>query len=188
MGACCDPRGAFQNRMVWVHKRLERGDSCIWKMLGYRELPCMCTSVLTWCTHAHACTQTLHAHSHCTHTVHTHAYMHAHAQRTHRTRMHTCMHTHCTHGHTHMCVMHMHMGSHSLLLRVFPTRGSHPGLPRCVQILYCLSHQGSPCICPHTYNVHMRKHTCTHTCARCTHTHMYVHTCMHTCTYTISSS
>ena len=56
MGACCDPRGAFQNRMVWVHKRLERGDSCIRKMLGYRELPCMCTSVLTWCTHAHACT------------------------------------------------------------------------------------------------------------------------------------
>ena len=28
---------------------------------------------------------------------------------------------------------------------IFPTQGSNPGLPRCRQILYCLSHQGSPC-------------------------------------------
>ena len=27
---------------------------------------------------------------------------------------------------------------------IFPTQGSNPGLPRCRQILYCLSPQGSP--------------------------------------------
>ena len=29
---------------------------------------------------------------------------------------------------------------------IFPTQGSNPGLPHCRQILYCLSHQGSPLI------------------------------------------
>ena len=29
---------------------------------------------------------------------------------------------------------------------VFPTQGSNPGIPHCRQILYCLSHQGSPWI------------------------------------------
>ena len=36
------------------------------------------------------------------------------------------------------------VGSHSLLQRIFPIQGSNPGLPNCRQILYCLSHLGSP--------------------------------------------
>ena len=36
------------------------------------------------------------------------------------------------------------VGHHSLLQGVFPTQESKPGLQRCRQILYCLSHQGSP--------------------------------------------
>ena len=33
---------------------------------------------------------------------------------------------------------------HALFQGIFPTQGSNPGLPHCRQILYCLSHQGSP--------------------------------------------
>ena len=33
------------------------------------------------------------------------------------------------------------VGCHALLQGVLPTQGSNPGLPRCGQILYCLSHQ-----------------------------------------------
>ena len=36
------------------------------------------------------------------------------------------------------------VGCPSLLQEVFPTQGSNPGLSHCRQILYCLSHQGSP--------------------------------------------
>ena len=36
------------------------------------------------------------------------------------------------------------MGSHALLQGIFPTQGSNPGLPNYRQILYYLSHQGSP--------------------------------------------
>ena len=36
------------------------------------------------------------------------------------------------------------VGSHSLLQGIFPTQGSKPSLLHCRQILYCLSHQGSP--------------------------------------------
>ena len=36
------------------------------------------------------------------------------------------------------------VGSCSLLQGIFPTQGSNPGLPHCRQILYHLSHQGSP--------------------------------------------
>ena len=36
------------------------------------------------------------------------------------------------------------VGSHSLLQGIFPTQESNPGLTHCRQILYCLSHQGSP--------------------------------------------
>ena len=36
------------------------------------------------------------------------------------------------------------VGSLSLLWGIFPTQGSNPGLPHCRQILYQLSHQGSP--------------------------------------------
>ena len=33
---------------------------------------------------------------------------------------------------------------YALLQEIFPTQGSNPGLPHYRQILYCLSHQGSP--------------------------------------------
>ena len=36
------------------------------------------------------------------------------------------------------------VGCHSLLQGIFLTQGSNPGLLHCRQILYCLSHQGSP--------------------------------------------
>ena len=36
------------------------------------------------------------------------------------------------------------VGNHSLLQEIFPTQGLNPGLSRCRQILYHLSHQGSP--------------------------------------------
>ena len=36
------------------------------------------------------------------------------------------------------------VGCHALLQGVVPTQGSNPGLLHCKQILYCLSHQGSP--------------------------------------------
>ena len=36
------------------------------------------------------------------------------------------------------------VGSHSLLQGIFPTQGLKPGFAHCRQILYQLSHQGSP--------------------------------------------
>ena len=36
------------------------------------------------------------------------------------------------------------VGSRSLLQGIFPNQGWNPGLPHCMQILYQLSHQGSP--------------------------------------------
>ena len=36
------------------------------------------------------------------------------------------------------------MNSLSLLQEIFPSQGSNPGLPQCQQILYQLSHKGSP--------------------------------------------
>ena len=36
------------------------------------------------------------------------------------------------------------VGSLSLLRGIFPTQGSNPGLPHCRQIIYQLSHPGSP--------------------------------------------
>ena len=36
------------------------------------------------------------------------------------------------------------MGSLSLLLGIFPTQGSNPGIPHYRQILYQLSHKGNP--------------------------------------------
>ena len=36
------------------------------------------------------------------------------------------------------------MSCHALLQGIFPTQGLNPGLPHCRQILYQLSHQGSP--------------------------------------------
>ena len=36
------------------------------------------------------------------------------------------------------------VGCHAKLQGICPTQGSNPGLPLCRQILYCLSHQGSP--------------------------------------------
>ena len=39
---------------------------------------------------------------------------------------------------------HTRVGCHVLLQGIFPTQGSNPGLPHCRQLLYHLSHQGSP--------------------------------------------
>ena len=36
------------------------------------------------------------------------------------------------------------VGCHALLQGIFPSQGSNPGLPHFRQILYRLSHQGSP--------------------------------------------
>ena len=36
------------------------------------------------------------------------------------------------------------VGCHILLQGILPTQGLNPGLPHCRQILYCLSHKGSP--------------------------------------------
>ena len=36
------------------------------------------------------------------------------------------------------------VGHHALLQVIFPTQGSNPGLPHCRQILYQLSHKGTP--------------------------------------------
>ena len=36
------------------------------------------------------------------------------------------------------------VGSHSLLHGIFPIQGSNPHLLHCREILYCLSHEGSP--------------------------------------------
>ena len=36
------------------------------------------------------------------------------------------------------------VGCHALLKGIFPSQGLNPGLPHCRQILYGLSHQGSP--------------------------------------------
>ena len=46
------------------------------------------------------------------------------------------------------------VGGRSLLQGIFPTQGSNSGLPHCRQILYHVSHQGSPqyiYTCTHTY-------------------------------------
>ena len=46
---------------------------------------------------------------------------------------------------------------HALLQGIFPTQGSNPGLTQCRQILYHLSHQGSPnkglTTCPREFSV-----------------------------------
>ena len=44
------------------------------------------------------------------------------------------------------------VGSHSLLQGIFLTQGSNPGLLHCRQILYPLSHQGSPQPSPYVRN------------------------------------
>ena len=55
------------------------------------------------------------------------------------------------------------MGCHSLFQRVFPTQGSDLGLLHCRQILYCLSHQGSPGVTDKTFT----QHTCFQTHSKC---------------------
>ena len=47
------------------------------------------------------------------------------------------------------------VGSHSLFQGIFPTQGWNPGLLYWRQILYCLSHQGSPLRCTHIWNLHI---------------------------------
>ena len=44
------------------------------------------------------------------------------------------------------------MGSLSLLQGIFPTQGWNPGLPPCRQILYWLSHEGSPYLSISSFN------------------------------------
>ena len=45
------------------------------------------------------------------------------------------------------------MSGHSLLQGIFLTQGWNPGLLYCRQILYCLSHKGSP-----FYTIRLRLH------------------------------
>ena len=49
------------------------------------------------------------------------------------------------------------LGSHSLLQGTFLTQGLNPGLSHCRQILYHLSHQGSPLIIRGHYELHANK-------------------------------
>ena len=46
------------------------------------------------------------------------------------------------------------VGSLSLLQEIVPTQGSDPGVPHCRQILYQLSHQGSPYSSTFIYSYH----------------------------------
>ena len=43
------------------------------------------------------------------------------------------------------------VGCNFLLQGIFLTQGLNPGLPHYRQILYCLSHQGNPCIYSNIY-------------------------------------
>ena len=49
------------------------------------------------------------------------------------------------------------VGCHALLQGIFPTQGWSPGLPHCRQILYHLSHQGSP--------LFLRYNNCRYSCS-----------------------
>ena len=59
-----------------------------------------------------------------------------------------CDHTHCSPPgssvHGDFPGKNTGVGCHALLQEIFPTQGSNPGLLHCRQILYYLSHQGSP--------------------------------------------
>ena len=48
------------------------------------------------------------------------------------------------------------VGSLSLLQGIFPTQGLNSGFPHCRQILYCLSHQGSPGVYRYSSKLGMR--------------------------------
>ena len=53
------------------------------------------------------------------------------------------------------------VGFHFLLQGIFPTQGSNPGLLHCRQILYCLSHQGSPkVLLLYQYSPYIKKKKC----------------------------
>ena len=45
------------------------------------------------------------------------------------------------------------VGCHAFLQGIFPTQESNPGLPHCMPILYCLSHQQSPLYELQVYNI-----------------------------------
>jgi len=53
------------------------------------------------------------------------------------------------------------VGCHALLQEISPTQGLNPGLSHCRQILYHLSHKGSPCVC---ICIHVYVYTCIHIC------------------------
>ena len=52
------------------------------------------------------------------------------------------------------------VGCHFLLQGIFPTQGSNPGLLRCRQTLYPLSHQGSPTQVYKMYNCFFIRQLC----------------------------
>ena len=69
------------------------------------------------------------------------------------------------------------VGCHSLLQGIFPTQGLNPGLLHCGQILYHLSHQGSP----YMYYIHLYiclgKPMCVYTQTfACVNMHIYIYT------------
>ena len=53
------------------------------------------------------------------------------------------------------------VGSYALLQGIFPAEGSNPGLPHCRQVLYHLSHQGSPYYLFYIPSNHCFHGTCT---------------------------
>ena len=53
------------------------------------------------------------------------------------------------------------VASYSLLQGIFPTQGSNLSLLNCRQMLYCLSHQGSPILCDFSLHI-SRFHTENH--------------------------
>ena len=71
------------------------------------------------------------------------------------------------------------VGSHSLRLGIFPTQGLNLGLLHCRQILYYLSHQGSPTIvCLHTNRNNMIKQSLlVHACLLSCFSHVQLFAC-----------
>ena len=47
------------------------------------------------------------------------------------------------------------VGCHAFLQGIFPTQGWNPGLPHCREILYQLSHKGSPTCSRHLCLIHL---------------------------------
>ena len=52
-------------------------------------------------------------------------------------------------------ILQLRDSSHSLFQQIFPTQQSNPSLSHCRQILYHLSHQGSPIVMPNLAPTHI---------------------------------